>query len=368
MKSGADSVLSMPDTALAPRGFAVDSVHVRLDGGPVLRGVDLSAGPGSQLAVLGPSGCGKTTLLRVLAGLQRVDSGKISIGDRVVASATEHVAAEERSVGLVFQDWALFPHLTVAANVAYGLPAGPRGGWAFGRRRQARARQAVGDLLDMVGVAELADRMPGSLSGGQQQRVALARALAPRPSVLLLDEPFSSLDTSLRVTVRAEVAALLRDLAITAVFVTHDQDEAFVLGDEVAVMRDGVVVQQAAPAELYAHPADPWLARFVGDADVLAGDGRGDCASTVIGRVPLESEAVGGVDVMVRPEDVMIEADGDAVVVAVEYYGHDAVTSVRTATGDVVRSRTTGAPTFVVGDAVSVRHSGARSVAFSRSV
>lgn len=358
----------MPDTALAPKGFSVDSVRVRLGGGEVLRGVDLRVEPGEQLAVLGPSGCGKTTLLRALAGLQTIDEGEIRIGDRVVASGSINVAAEDRSVGLVFQDWALFPHLTVAANVAYGLPADRRGRWSVGRRAQAKARTAVQHLLDMVGIGELADRMPGSLSGGQQQRVALARALAPEPSVLLLDEPFSSLDTSLRTSVRTEVAALLRELAITAVFVTHDQDEAFVLGDEVAVMRDGLVVQQAPPAELYAHPADPWLARFVGDADVLAGDGRGDCASTAIGRVPLEADTIGGVDVMVRPEDVVLASGGDAVVVAVEYYGHDAVTSVRTSSGDVVRSRTTGAPAFVVGDAVSVRHSGVKSIAFARSV
>lgn len=358
----------MPDTALAPKGFSVDSVDVRLGGDDVLRGIDLRALPGQQLAVLGPSGCGKTTLLRALAGLQHVDSGEIHIGDRLVASGSTHVPAEDRGVGLVFQDWALFPHLTVAANVAYGMPSDGRGRWPFGRPRHTRLRGAVGELLEMVGIEALADRMPGSLSGGQQQRVALARALAPHPSVLLLDEPFSSLDTSLRTSVRTEVAALLRELAITAVFVTHDQDEAFVLGDEVAVMRDGVVVQQAPPAELYAHPADPWLARFVGDADVLVGDGRGDCASTPIGRVPLEVDAVGGVDVMVRPEDVVLEAGGDAEVVAVEYYGHDAVTSVRVPTGDVVRSRTTGAPVFAIGDRVAVRHSGVQSVAFARKV
>ena len=357
----------MPDTPAGPRGFTVDDVHVTLGETEVLRGVDLQAEPGEQIAVLGPSGCGKTTLLRALAGLQRVDSGEIRVGDRVVASGSITVAPEQRSVGLVFQDWALFPHLTVAANVAYGLPVDARGGRSFGRRRKARTRDAVADLLDMVGIAELADRLPGSLSGGQQQRVALARALAPRPAVLLLDEPFSSLDTNLRTDVRVEVSTLLRELGITAVYVTHDQDEAFVLGEQVAVMRDGVVVQQAPPAELYAHPADPWMARFVGDADILAGDGEGSCAMTAIGRIPLEATALGGVDVMVRPEDVVLEAGRDATVVAVEYYGHDAVTSVRTADGSLVRSRTTGAPSFGVGDAVDVHHGGAPSIAFERS-
>ncbi len=354
----------MPKTAESACGVSLNAVEVSLDGGPVLRGVDLQAAPGAQLAVLGPSGCGKTTLLRSLAGLQAIDSGTITIGDKLVAGPDLHVVSEHRSVGLVFQDWALFPHLTVAANVAYGLSADQRGGWLVGRRRQNKVRTVVGSLLEMVGVSELADRLPGSLSGGQQQRVALARALAPKPSVLLLDEPFSSLDTNLRADVRAEVAHLLRELAITAVFVTHDQDEAFVLGDEVAVMRDGVVVQHAPPAELYAHPVDPWMAKFVGDADVLNGEGRGDCAATAIGRVPLEDHRVGDLDVLVRPEDVVLTSGGSARVMGIEYYGHDAVTSVRTADGSVVRSRTTGAPRYQIGDEVSVTHSGVKSVSF----
>ncbi len=353
--------------ALGAAGISAESVSVSLDGDPVLRAVDFATSPGSQVAVLGPSGCGKTTLLRSLAGLQRIDDGEIRIGDRVVAARSLHAPPESRGVGLVFQDWALFPHLTVAANVAYGLPADQRGRFSFGSRRQARFTAQVAALLEMVGIGDLADRMPGSLSGGQQQRVALARALAPRPSVLLLDEPFSSLDTNLRADVRADVAGLLRDLEITAVFVTHDQDEAFVLGDEVAVMRDGRIVQQASPAQLYAHPVDSWLARFVGDADVLPGEGRGDCASTRIGRVPLQDETVGIVDVLIRPEEVVVEPGDDGEVVAIEYYGHDAVTTVRFTSGEHVRSRTTGAPRFAVGDAVSVRHSGAASVAYPGS-
>ncbi len=347
------------------QGIRVRSCRVALAGGPVLLGVDFEASPGAQLALLGPSGCGKTTLLRALAGLQRIDEGEIRIGDRVVAGPGIHIAPEHRSVGLVFQDWALFPHLSVAANVAYGLTREQRGGWALGRRRQGIARAQVGELLEMVGIGELADRLPGSLSGGQQQRVALARALAPRPSVLLLDEPFSSLDTNLRADVRTEVAGLLRELEITAVFVTHDQDEAFVLGDEVAVMRDGVVVQQDRPAELYAHPADPWLAGFVGDAEILEGDGHGDCASTAIGRVPLETHASGPLDVLIRPEEVLVESGAGATVVSVEFHGHDAVTTLALDEGSVVRSRSTGAPRFLVGDTVTVSHSGAASIAFS---
>jgi len=358
----------MPDIAEAQstavaRGVSVRDLRVTFDA-PVLQGVDLDARPGSQLAILGPSGCGKTTLLRVIAGLQRLDHGEVWLGEDRVAGPGLHVAPEDRSVGLVFQDWALFPHLDVAANVAYGLPRSARG--RFGRV-DAGGRAFVMELLDMVGVGELAQRQPGSLSGGQQQRVALARALAPRPSVLLLDEPFSSLDTNLRADVRSEVAQLLRELEITAIFVTHDQDEAFVLGDEVAVMRAGFVVQQAPPAELYARPVDRWLAEFVGTADVLPGEGRGDCAVTVLGRVPLAEESHGAVEVLVRPEEIVLN-DGDAgVVLGVEYHGHDAITRVRLRDGTLLRSRSTGTPLFAPGAAVDVTHSGAPTVSFPRS-
>ena len=343
------------------RGVSVRDLRVDLSA-PVLRGVDLEARPGSQLAILGPSGCGKTTLLRVIAGLQEAHGGEIWLGPDQVAGSGIHVAAEDRRVGLVFQDWALFPHLSVASNVAYGLHR------RYRRRRLGRAnpeaRSLSMALLDMVGVGELADRLPGSLSGGQQQRVAIARALASRPSVLLLDEPFSSLDTNLRADVRADVALLLRGLEITAIFVTHDQDEAFVLGDEVAVMREGRIVQQAAPAAIYERPADAWLAEFVGDAELMAGEAHGDHAHTAIGIVPLSDEARGDVDVLIRPEDIGVARGEGAEVVDVEYHGHDAVVRVRLADGTMVRSRATGAPQVGVGDAVEVGHRGTATIAY----
>jgi len=349
----------MPDTP----GVAVRDVRVDLSGAPVLRGVSLEAPAGSQLAILGPSGCGKTTLLRVIAGLQPISHGEVWLGDNRVAGDGTSVAAEDRRVGLVFQDWALFPHLTVAANVAYGLPGHirPR---RFGRRNP-EARKRISALLEMVGVGDLADRLPGSLSGGQQQRVALARALAPRPEVLLLDEPFSSLDTNLRAEVRSEVAQLLRDLSITAMFVTHDQDEAFVLGDQVAVMRDGQVMQQAAPAELYRNPVDPWLAEFVGEAELLTGDAHGDHAHTAVGTVPLAAVQTGPVQVLLRPEELVLSDGAGGVVVDVEYYGHDALSSVRLDDGTVVRSRVTGAPSHRVGDTVAVAHLGSPTIAYA---
>lgn len=352
----------------APHGLEVADVHVELGGAAVLQGVNLRAETGASLSILGPSGCGKTTLLRVLAGLQPIDSGQVWLGERVVDGDGIWVPAERRGVGLVFQDWALFPHLTVAQNVAFGLPRSERPGRFI---RKDQSRRYILDHLEMVGIGELADRMPGSLSGGQQQRVALARALAPHPSVLLLDEPFSSLDTNLRLEVRGEVANLLRELEVTSVFVTHDQDEAFVLGDEVAVMRNGVVVQQGAPADLYATPSDPWLAGFVGEADFVTGIARGDHAETVLGRLALADQLDGEVDVLVRPEELRLTADalrtGDgATIDRVEYYGHDTLYIVRFDDSAPMRARSTGAPVYGVGDRVGVEHSGVPTAAFRR--
>ena len=345
------------------RGILVDEVSVALGGAPVLRSTSISAEPGRTLAILGPSGCGKTTLLRVLAGLQRLDSGRVVLGGTMMSGPGVHVAADKRGVGMVFQDWSLFPHLTVAANVAFGLPRSER---PRSRVLPRPASRRVRDLLDMVGVAELADRLPGSLSGGQQQRVALARALAPQPSVLLLDEPFSSLDTTLRVDVRAEVAALLRELEVTCVFVTHDQDEAFVLGDEVAVMRDGAVIQQASPAVLYEQPADRWLAGFVGEADTVAGRAEGDIAYTAMGPMKLQSPLHGEVDVLLRPEELALTEGSSGTVDHIEFFGHDTLYYIRSAGGGVLRCRATGAPRFGIGSGVDICHSGERTVAFPR--
>ena len=346
------------------RGILVDAVSVALGGTPVLRSASISAEPGRTLAILGPSGCGKTTLLRVLAGLQRLDRGRVVLGATMVSGPSIHVAADKRGVGMVFQDWSLFPHLTVAANVAFGLPRSER---PRSRVLPRPASRRVRALLDLVGIRELADRLPGSLSGGQQQRVALARALAPQPTVLLLDEPFSSLDTTLRVEVRAEVAALLRELEVTCVFVTHDQDEAFVLGDEVAVMRDGAVIQQAAPAVLYERPTDRWLAGFVGEADTVPGRAEGDIAYTAMGPMKLRSPLHGDVDVLLRPEEFTLTEGSSGTVDHIEFFGHDTLYYIRAAGGGVLRCRTTGAPRLGIGSGVDICHSGARTVAFPRT-
>ncbi|HTO01988.1 MAG TPA: ABC transporter ATP-binding protein [Microthrixaceae bacterium] len=234
-----------------------------------LRGVDLNVERGSFAAVLGASGCGKTTLLRIIAGFERPDGGQVSIDGRVVAAADVHIPPERRNVGIVAQDGALFPHLDVASNIAYGLDRG----WKLFRSASHRAERAerVEELLELVGLPGIGRRRPDELSGGQQQRIALARALAPRPSMILLDEPFSALDAGLRVEVREQVRDVLKSLGTTAVLVTHDQSEALSMADHVAIMRDGKVVQYGSPSEIYAHPSDTEIAGFLGDAVLLPG-------------------------------------------------------------------------------------------------
>ena len=300
--------------------------------------------------LLGPSGCGKTTLLRLIAGLERPSSGSISIGNDFVAGET-WVPPDRRKVGMVFQDWALFPHLSVAKNVAYGIA------------KSTSKDAEVSSALEMMDLSGLEDRMPATLSGGQQQRVALARALAPRPGVLLLDEPFSNLDTSLRIEVRTEVRELLAELGITSIFVTHDQDEAFIVGDRVAVMREGKIVQTDSPQGLYHHPVDQWTAEFVGTVSLLKGDAASGFASCSLGSVAIDPKLNGSVDVMIRPEQLSIAAGGDAEVQAVEYYGHDSMVFVALG-NDQVRVRCGPSIIFNRGDNVQVQFTSDQALAF----
>lgn len=318
----------------------VDAVNVSYDGEQnAVDNVSFGVEPGSITALLGPSGCGKTSLLRAIAGLERPTSGTIRIGDHDVSSATRWVKPEHRNIGMVFQDGALFPHLTVAENIEFGLKAA-----AVKASAPERSRRVL-ELLELVDLVGLGDRHPDTLSGGQQQRVALARSLAPRPSVLLLDEPFSALDAGLRIQVRAEVVRILREIGVTSIFVTHDQDEAFVLGDRVAVMRDGKIEQIGSPDELYRTPATKWVASFVGEANFVPGTVNHSTthADTVLGQIPLvyaTERVVGTVDVLIRPEQVALAAGDSAEITTVEYYGHDVRYELVLADGSTLSART----------------------------
>ncbi len=283
-------------------------------------GVDLVVPDGSFTAVLGPSGCGKTTLLRLLAGFLVPQAGTISLDGRLVAGPDCVVPPQHRHVGYVPQEGALFPHLDVAANIGFGLPRGER-----------RAER-VAQLLDLVELPrEYAGRSPHELSGGQQQRVALARALAPEPGVVLLDEPFSSLDASLRTSTGRAVAHALAATGTTAVLVTHDQDEALSLADQVAVMRHGQVIQTDAPRVLYRAPVDPEVGAFVGGASVVEATVRDGRATFAFGSAPLAAPAPdGAARVLLRPEQILVHrSEFGAEVEQVHFYGHDAAVRLR---------------------------------------
>jgi iron(III) transport system ATP-binding protein len=352
------------------RQLTVTGLHKAFGTHPVLTGLDLDVPAGSFAAILGQSGSGKTTLLRLLAGFERADAGSIAIGDRLVdGPGVTHVPPERRQMGYVPQEGALFPHLNVAANVGFGLPT---------RRRSSR----TAELLEAVGLAGMGARYPHQLSGGQQQRVALARALAIKPEVVLMDEPFASLDAHMRASVRADVQQICRTAGTTAILVTHDQDEALSMADRIAVLRDGRIVQYAAPHDLYTRPADPALARFVGDANIVDGQltvvaGQpGRVVATILGRLPVAEETgpttqPGPVTVLIRPEQIEIVADETGAdihqdcltgrVIACDYYGHDAVIRVRpdgpTGAGEVI-VRTAGGPQLAPGAPVAVRARG----------
>lgn len=310
----------------------------QIDGDPpALDRVDLDVEQGEFLSIVGPSGCGKTTLLRCIAGFETPERGTVTLAGReVVAGGRSLVPASERGVGFVPQDGALFPHLTVAANVGFGLR----------NLSRTQRRHRTHEVLELVGLAGLASRRPHQLSGGQQQRVALARAIAPSPQVILLDEPFSALDAYLRVTLRAEVRQILSSLRATVILVTHDQDEALSLGDRVAAMRRGRVVQTSTPREMYSRPDDVELAQFLGtvnvvDGDVDAPDAQESTVTCAFGTLPVDMASAGieqlghqeRCRVLIRPEQIHVASCDsptgiEGTLLKVSFHGHDSLLSI----------------------------------------
>lgn len=331
------------------------------DAPPVVHDVSFNVNDGEIVALLGPSGCGKTTTLRCVAGFETPTGGTIRVDGSVLADDTTHVPPEARGIGLVFQDYALFPHLTVVENVMFGLRD----------RSAADCRARAEEALERVGLSAFADRRPHNLSGGQQQRVALARTLAPEPHLILLDEPFSNLDALLRQGTRQEVRALLKDKGMSAVLVTHDQEEALSFADRVAVMRSGHIEQMGTPEDVYYQPRTLFVAQFLGRTNLLLSQAHGRTADTPLGPIRLNREASGTILVSLRPEHLTLdppESDSgpSGTVVGRAFKGHD-ITYRVTCDDSEYLVHTHNRMTYQPGDAVCIRPQEAAVVLESRS-
>ncbi|HEY8352582.1 MAG TPA: ABC transporter ATP-binding protein [Sphingomonadales bacterium] len=284
-------------------GLVLEDLHHSYDGQEVVRGVSLEINPGEVVSLLGPSGCGKTTCLRVTAGLETVQRGRVIVGGRVVGAPDLHVPPEQRGIGLVLQDYALFPHLSIIDNVAFGL-----------RRTLSRqdGRRRAAALLERIGLAHHAEHFPHQLSGGEQQRVALARALAPQPRVMLMDEPFSGLDVTLRDRVRESAMAVLRETGVPTLMVTHDPEEAMRISDRVAVMKNGRILQSGTPADLYYRPASSEVVSFFGELNRFEAVALQGVAPTPLGDVPARGIPDGvPVEILVRPQALRLRPSAD---------------------------------------------------------
>lgn len=342
-------------TASTPTVLELTDVAKSYGPETAVEGLSLSVREGELLTLLGPSGCGKTTTLRLIAGLEEPTAGTVTIADEQVADGDSALPPEKRDVGIVFQEFALFPHLTVSENVAFGLTD----------LDDAETEARVESLLDLVGLSEFGGRKPDQLSGGQRQRVALARSLAPEPDILLLDEPFSNLDVRLRVEMREEVRRILKEAGVTAVSVTHDQEEALSISDRVAVMHEGNLEQVGRPEEVFEQPESRFVAEFLGQASFLRGLARPDHVETTLGHIEAagiegyDAEYAGAdIDVLVRPDDLKAtpceETKADGVVVHRQYTGPSFVYRVELGSGDVVACLHNHVEEFDIGRPVRV--------------
>jgi len=350
----------LPVRDLRPRYVTLTRVQKRFDGLMAVDDVNLDISRGEFFSLLGPSGCGKTTTLRLLAGLEELSSGEIDIDGVRVATNDYSIPPETRGVGIVFQDYALFPHLTVYANVAFGLHG----------LSKSDIRQRVSQMLTLVGLQDSAEKYPHELSGGQKQRVALARTLAPCPSVILLDEPFSNLDAELRDSLREETKAILQASGSTVVLVTHDQEEALSLSDRVGVMNEGKLEQVGTPYDIYHQPETRFVANFVGNADFFPALIQDGLVVSGIGTFPADAHYNGtkNVDLMVRPDDVHLipSEDGEGTIVAVKFLGGDAIYQVKLPEHIILHSQRVSANLLSIGTKVDVKISLPHVVCFPR--
>lgn len=325
---------------------------------PAIRDISFSAREGEILCLLGPSGCGKTTVLRAIAGFEPVRSGEIFLSGRRVSSSSDTIPTEERHVGMVFQEYALFPHLRVVGNIAFGL----------GHLSRSDRENRVQEMLRLTGLEGFERRYPHELSGGQQQRVALARALVQNPVVLLLDEPFSNLDPDMAGRMRQELHTLLRRMKTTTILVTHDHDEAFAMADRIAVLNHGVLEQMDSPEIIYHLPSTPFVADFVGQADFITGHVRQGMVHTELGVFPntLAAEEEAPLVVMIRPDDIHLLPNKSAGprIVARQFRGSENLYTVRLGSGQIVHSSESSTSVYQEGTAVELRVSATHTVLF----
>ena len=332
----------------------------------VLDDVSLALNHGELLGLLGPSGCGKTTLLRVVAGFESISQGTVTIAGKTVCTNCDSLAAEKRNTGMVFQDYALFPHLTVAENVAFGLKNKKKNyvKGIFADKTNSTVKQRVAEVLELVGLSHLKQRYPHQLSGGQQQRISLARALAPQPALILLDEPLSNLDVQVRHRLRVEIRSILKAAGTSAIFVTHDREEALAISDKIAVMRQGKIEQIGMPEEVYLNPASRFVAEFVTQANFLPATRKGQVWLTEIGEIKIprnelsrnhHSHKAQG-DLMLRPEDISLIQDPNSGIIVRErqFLGREYYYGVSTASGKTLYARTDLNQAIAIGTKVSL--------------